>query len=716
MRDERTDRRPRVLDFSTWIDDVRLTRDLGWPCHAYRVTIPIRPSGRLNIFEETILRLLDNARLDEDALANTTCLDVSLVKLVCCRLRDLGMITDHNEVDALGRTHLSRSEEEPVEYEVRIVFRDRISGTLLPVVYDGGLRYEELAKWSPQRAEIRKATKKGTRSVYLRLLPGRGSSDAPRPPTTSDVLWATNRHKELSRQFSVLRRGVVPCPHIVHAHQMNVDPNPESVFLRCRVVVPAAGDDYRIGDPFGYGYSESLRRAYEGVRAVDPDEQEFIRRMREDSLTVRPRSPNKQSDLRDAEMAVLSRLADGVVGYDELFRKLRQAERELRRSSQPPRNTDEEAHFAYHGQQAAQSLAEALEAALGQVAAKSRPAACEVILCSRGQTHQDNRELLQKLAGHLGLRTAGIGGLLRVPPGRVRSLRAGGVDMQALLAVTIAAAAEDQEHPLRRLVASFGDWLLFLRDLKTMRDAGAHGESRAAGSKRLEGLREGTYRSIELLLPSLRRDVAEMRPEGSRPDRERAHDARRQAITRLEDRFGVQWYAGIGTLGAELLIQVELATASLPLSAAEPVNVVRTINDLASLVQSLVHARQPTTDEELGHSESPRDVARRRAVEAGLLADDAELPAALATVNPRRLNEALQGRSPTLGTSVMALLILSPVEWLRGLALASGGFLDLVGRMLDLRGHGNRPVFMPAEALLELKDEIYTACIALMEA
>ena len=716
MRDERTDRRPRVLDFSTWIDDVRLTRDLGWPCHAYRVTIPIRPSGRLNIFEETILRLLDNARLDEDALANTTCLDVSLVKLVCCRLRDMGMTTDHNEIEALGRTHLSRSEEEPLEYEVRIVFRDRILGTLLPIVYDGGLRSEELAKWSAQRAEIRKATKKGTRSVHLRLLHGRGSSDSPRPPTPTDVMWATNRHKELSRQFSVLRRGVVPCPHIVHAYQMNVDPNPESVFLRCRVVVPAAGDDYRIGDPFGYGYSETLRSAYEGVRAVDPDEQEFIRRIREDSLTVRPRSPNARSDIRDAERAVLSRLADGVSGYNDLFWKLRQAEMELRRSSQPPRNADEEAHFGYHGQQAAQSLAEALEAALGQVAAKSRPAACEATLCSRSRTHQDNCELLEKQAVRLGLQTSGVGGLLRVPPGRVRDLRDGVVDLQALLAVTIAAGAADQEHPLHRLAASFGDWLLFLRELKTIRDAGAHGQSRAAGSKRLEDLREGTYRSIELLLPGLKRDVAQKRPEGTGPVKVGAHDARRQAITRLEDRFGVQWYAAIDTRGAELLIQVELATAPLPLGISEPVNVGRTINDLASLMQLLVHARRPAIGQGNGNQERPKDVARTRAIDAGLLTEDGDLPATLGSVNPRRLNEALRGRNPTLGASLMALLILSPLEWLHGLAVACPGFLDLAARVLVLRGHGNRPVFMLAEDLLKLRDDTYTVCSALMEA
>ena len=338
----------------------------------------------------------------------------------------------------------------------------------------------------------------------------------------------------------------------------------------------------------------------------------------------------------------------------------------------------------------------------------------KMILAVKRRQPMANGELLEKLAGRLGLLTTSVGGLLRVAPGRVRRLRDGGVDLQALLAVTLAAAAEGQEHPLRLLAASFPNWLGFLRELKTMRDAGAHGQSRTAGSKRLKELREGTYRSIELLLPGLKREVVVV-PARTRPTMERAHDARRQAISRLEDCFGVRWYAGLDTNMAELLIQVELATASLPSGISGPVNAIRTINNLASVLQALVHARQPVTDHELGHGESSRETAKRRAVKAGLLTEGAELPPGLANVNPRRLHEALQGRSPTLGAGLMALLILAPLEWLHNLAVASRGFLELCTRVLDLRGHGNRPVFMPSEDVLKLKDEVYTACDALME-
>ncbi len=714
MHGRSMDRRPRILDFSARIDDARVSRSLAWPCHAFRVAIPVRPARRLNIFEETLLKILENVRLADNALAEMTCLDVSLVRLVCCRLRDLGMLTDHNEAAAPGRAYLLMLQDEGIEYELRTVFRERISGKLLPIVQAGELRYEELTGWNVKQhsAEIRKAR----RSVHLRLLRSPEGGDGIQPPTPAEVIWAAERHQELCRQYAVLRRGVAPCPSIVPARQMNVDPNPESVFLRCQAIIPTAEDDYRIGDPFGFGFSEILFSAYEGLRATDRDEQEFIRAMRDSSSTIRLRLPKSDVREREAEAAVLSRLADGVTLYPELFMKLRQAEKEFRHSSHAPKNSNEQAHFGYHAQQAAQSLSEALEEAMGQVATRWRPASSEALLCGLSQTHERNGELLERIARHLHLRTQGIKGLLKVAPGRIRGLREGGVvDLQALLAVVLAAAAEEPRHPLRRFGARFGDWLIFVRELKTMRDAGAHGQSAAAGSQRLGELLEGTYRSIELLLPGLQPNGAPRSAAGARPAMERAHDARRLAISRLEACFGVRWYARLDTGAAELLIQVELAADALSQSAGRPANVARTLNDLAAVLQTLVHAHQPAREGALGPSESPSETARKRALKAGLLLPGAELPRCLATVNPRRLEEALQGRNPTLGGMLLALLLVAPIDWLRRLAVAYPRFVALCARVLDQRGHGNRPVFMRSDELIELKDDVYNACKALME-
>ena len=76
----------------------------------------------------------------------------------------------------------------------------------------------------------------------------------------------------------------------------------------------------------------------------------------------------------------------------------------------------------------------------------------------------------------------------------------------------------------------------------------------------------------------------------------------------------------------------------------------------------------------------------------------------------------MQGRSPTLGANVMALLLRAPEEMLRGFAAAFPELLQLCARVIELRGHGNTPVFLRADEALKLKGEVYRACNVLMEA
>lgn len=712
MNEKPRDRRPRILDYSRPVDDVRAVQNLGWPCHAFRVTTPVRPPAHLNLFEELVLRLLDDARMSERRLAEVTTLDRSLLRLVLSRLRDQAFITEQNELADGGRSYLAQRELEEPRYEVRIVFRECISGVLLPVMLAGSLSYEELAEWSRTHARIRLVE---DRMEILHLLPP-PRAEAPRPPTPSDVLRVARRHAELGRQYAVLRSDAAfAAPELSHVHQLSVDPDPEFVFLRCRVVIPAAGDDYRICDPFGLGFSDTLFRAYESLRGSSEDEQELILKLREKSLTVRSRTPKGDAREREAEELVLARLGDGGERFRQLFSKLCQAEREIRDSGHPPRNSDEEAHFRYAAQQAAQSLAQSLELALVHVTSVARAAACETLLASHAQSAQDNAALLVRFAKRLGFHTADVGSLLQVVPGRIRGLRQGDIDLQALVAVALAAADESPEHPLRALAAHFPQWLVFLGGLKRMRDAGAHGMARKAGGVQLASLREGTYLSLEGLLPGLGHRSAGAGTVHRAQSVDTAHDARRQALSRLEKVFGVQWYTRVQTDAAELFIQAELFVQSLR-TEAEPHDVSRLVNDLSSLVQALAHRCAAAVSEAPTSVERPTEAAQRRALEAGLLRPDEVLPDALRTVNPRRLKEAMQGLSPSLGANVAALLMRSRLEWLQRLAKASPEFLKQTSLLLDLRRHGNRPVLKSVAEAVLLKDAVFKLCGALMEA
>lgn len=105
------------------------TRHLAWPVHAYRITIPATLSaGRdlLNPFERVILNVIDAVgRLDEDALAQETCIPVDLVRTVILRLRDKGLINDDNLI--IDRNRRSWEEEIREEnYTSALAFRELV--------------------------------------------------------------------------------------------------------------------------------------------------------------------------------------------------------------------------------------------------------------------------------------------------------------------------------------------------------------------------------------------------------------------------------------------------------------------------------------------------------------------------------------------------------------------------------------------------------------
>ena len=710
MNEVSVNRPPRVLDFTRSLDGARASSDLAWPCHAFRVSVPIRTKPRLNIFEETVLRLLNNARVNALELQEFSGFDSHLVTLVYNRLLDLNLINEHDELTDEGKKYLKVEENREHKSEIRYVVRELVSGSLLPVLLDSELRYEELRAWDRVSATIQK---RNGQVIPLRLVSNTQADPSP-TPTTDDVWLAYRHHEELSRQFSALRKVTARPPRLLGALMISVDPLPEYVFLRCRVVIPAVEDDYRIGDPFGFGYSDVLFRAFEALRATGTHENIFIQKLRDESLTVKNYAPKANSKFKAEEDTVLRELGAAITGYREIFENLRAAETDLSISISQPKNRDEEAQFGYYAMKTASTLTEAIETTLACIISLFTVPTCEALMSSPDQSQLDNAELLERLAIRLGFRTKRIGLLLEVPPGRIRSMREDNqIDLQALLAVSLLGAEENPDHPMRRLARSFPDWLAFLNDLKRMRDAGLHGQTRNSSISRLQELRKGTYRSIQSLLPALDKRILVRQPVEIRSEIEVNHDERRRAISKLESIFGVKLIVQISRDTKELLIQIERSIESFG-PGLDQQNVRHPIVNLASVVQTIIHARHNVYGSD-GSALPSVNAASERAITAGLLRKDEVLPASLSRVKPRRFHEALQGQNPTLGANVLALLMLSPLERLQRLSLTAPKFLDLAARLITLRGHGNKPVWMSVDEFLKFKSEIYLTCIAFME-
>jgi hypothetical protein len=103
--------------------------------------------------------------------------------------------------------------------------------------------------------------------------------------------------------------------------------------------------------------------------------------------------------------------------------------------------------------------------------------------------------------------------------------------------------------------------------------------------------------------------------------------------------------------------------------------------------------------------------AGERARDAGLGA----LPPELASVNSRRVREAVQGRDLSVGASVLAILLTSSEDRLARLANSQPSFLSDVGELQRRRGHGNEPMPVTKADAKSLRKTAITTLVTLLD-
>jgi len=712
MKARQADTPPRILYFGSMIPGIQIAKYdlLAWPCHVFKTTIPVRSRGELNVFEETVLKLIAAGRGDAGWLTDTTCLRKDLIPFILSRLNDLGMISKHYEMAAAGKDYLDRLESAPPQYEVRMLFRELVGGSLLPVVYRGELRYEQLVSSNAHGATIQNSNAGKTNEFFHRIIWRNRGIDIT-PPTTEEVFRVANRHRSLSRQFAMLRGGTEPCPAVAGLKSIDIDPVAENVFLSCRIIIQTGSTDFRVTDPFGYGFSDVLEKSYRERIKTNQYEEKAVLRLKERAMThsISPKKPESNE-----EEAVLSVFGDIRYRYPELFWKLQATEYAWKKTEDLADSCDKQAELMHNRQRLAQELYGALEWGFRYLLSFSKAETLEGVLSQN--SYLENGILLGELARKLGLDIDSVGPMLQVPPGRIRALREGTIDMQPLLALAIAGAANDPHHRFRELASQCGDWLGFLRDLKSARDSGAHGRPLEADCKTIELFRHRTYYSLRVLLPDLQNESKDPPERRAQPESGYLYDERLRIRISLDERFGVQGFALLDATMAELLVQVQTETIDLTPGSTEVVEAAHLIVNLASILQHVVHRLILRSRGKAVRVDrvSIADVLKR-ADESGFNSETGDLPRSITSVNHNRVRRALRGLNPSLGACLVAFVLAASVDQLRDVAKRLPNLILLCGRLLELRGHGNHSIRLLTKDMISLRDDVYEVCKVTME-
>lgn len=623
-------------------------RTLAWPVVAYRVTLPdggFALDGALNPFERLLLTLLKiEGPVSEDRLSEETCIPADFVKGVLLRLQDSGYIDDRNIV--LKKTE---SQKANINFKAAMVFRETVGGKVLPYV---------LYNTKPE-------VKMVETGHYIRQM--RRSDQRFEAIKPQDVVEAIREQKRRDRLYG-------DHSEIPQVSSITVSETDETYFLECPIGIRSTDGEFRIGNPFGKGYSLALEKVFMGQLSEDKDLESWINAWRKN--LVFEKSPNKDETEREPFDTDRCRQL-----YPRLIRSLK------------PNN---------YGIRTIEKLYSSIEWALFY--SNERLGSRSALNLLSVFSPADTSYLVRRAAEAVGVKTP-KSGFFRITNIDIEGYKDGVPDMPIALSIALLQAQSDETHPLRAFAQEHPDLAVHLYEMKTERDMKSHGKGRGA-----QGVQSGKNELfmkelVSALLPDIRFS-AEDAVKASKADA--LLDARFIARSSLLELFGYSAFNTLLPLTQERLIDAEDFWTSFE----EGEDALPFVGDLYASLQSELSRRTEATGIRAKNDHELNEEIKSR---ARYLKID-PLPDALSTVRPNNIRKALQGfDETTLGGLAVAFMMACDDETLGRIFAQDMSFFDDVAEIIDARGHLNEARPFTKKEVDKYRKVAHRAIRALME-
>lgn len=635
-------------------------RNLAWPVHAYRVTLPRATDGGdgLNPFERVTLKLLDAiGAMDASTLADETRIPLDLVNSILLRLRDKALIDEHNRIIEQEDDDCVGGEENAPVFVTAILFRELVTGKILPFLH-----------WLDETNPLR--TKDEVRQFQKIPLDDAHKVNPPAPRDVISVLRAVNKRSTVSG-------GGVSMPSV---QQITIIRQPESYCLDCPIAIQKSDGEFRIADPFGNGFSLILEGAFEKLLDQGGELAEWLQRWK---LLLSNPSSTKPGDT-DQRLRETFESEVNLQRYPKLVASLRPSQEKQFRSIA--------------------KIYASIEWALFYVCCRSPLENAISKLKFTGQSQHP--KLLESAALSFGLE-AQEHNFRPIREGKILDFHSGKAELDTVLAINILQAQVDESHPLRRIAFSHPNIISRLLGIKKMRDEKSHGKGNA-GQTETELSEDPLMREIvHYLLPDI---IFATQASVVRADMDARADDLLDARNSIQNEFSFKVFNRLGTNLQNRLIHAERFWHSCKDDS----------NDARSFADDLYAAVQSTFEKRLDGKLPPYlsdsefvSAAGKKASAAGL---SDSLPNCLNKVKTLAIRQTLQGSGQTLGACTMAFLIMSEGETLHSVAAMQPSFVDDIANVITTRGHGNEPLPLAKADVKILRKASYTTIKTLMEA
>lgn len=681
MSSKLKDHRPKIISFHQTLDGLNIAakQDILWPCHAFSISIPKKKQSRLNIFEETVLKITEIESGDTEKIALLTCLEKELVAFIQNRLNHLGLLNDRYELSEIGQELLNEWQNKSdgnLEYTVGTVFIDLLSGKLLPYVSTDQLSYKKISRIGDSGFIdfLINPTNEKSRVSARQIRPAKDSFWK-MVPDSNDVIRAIREFKKKYRRYALLNQAIDQYPPPVPmAEAISLRENPELVYLHCNVLIQIGNSDLLVTDGCGFGFSESF------ANYLTSQDWQWVIDLKKKGIIdwLNPDASNEEAENK-------SSVAGGSKKYPLIARPLRHAQGYLSAAEKIKiDSSNNEQEFVRLTGLAVVALYEAIEWALRFVVSDNPVTHWERLFSS--QSYRENDKILCSFATKIGFDVSdSVKALLQVQPGKIRAIDRGVSEMQPLLALAIAGAINDPKHPLNNLAIEDSRCLSFINILKEVRDPVSHGNSTDVelSLETLEGYRDRTTRLIHSLIPDITDDTYTAKTKQKRD----IDQVRLKARIELDKSLGLGFVQAVSPSLREELVKVTILSQRETLDDEQ---LQLYINLLASIMQLSLFEVAKDRRSSVKNRTNLRDEAIEKIVQSEFYPTPDVIPEQISTVNTKRLYRTVQGSSTTLGAHLLAVFLLGSERELIQLQKSDPAFIDFVADLIRLRGHGNK--------------------------
>ena len=692
------DQRPKIISFSTTLHGLNIAarQSILWPCHAFNISIPQKKKSALNVFEQTVLKITEIASGDTAKIAQLTCLETELVAFIQNRLQQLGLLSERYELSAEGNKLLASwrsKDEEAMEYVAATIFIDLHAGKPLPYLHVGPLRHEKIIAIDEQFITIELGSTGKSKSIPCRnIIPDKDSFWKVAPDSNDVIKVIKSFKKKYQRRVLLNQNADQYPPSLPMAGAITVDDKPELVYLHCQAVIQRGNSEHLlVTDGCGFGFSESF------ADYLTSQNWKWVTQLKEKGIIDKLNPGQSQSN-------------DNAKSYQypEISRRITASKGSLAEVKLNPSSTHDEKKNQGKIENGIKNLYAGLEWALRQVVADNAVPTWQQIFAS--QDFRENEKLLSDFAQKVGFSVNDKNKrLLQVKLGAIRQIDHGKVELQPLLALSIAGAINNTNHPIRRLANNHSGFLDHALNLKKYRDPIEHGSTAKLNMDQntLKELIDRTIPMIIALVPGVSADLNMPNQSVSEGDPDQQRLA---AQVSLEKELGLPLVSAMSPDIKEQLIRAEMMLQSYADDQG-----IEIITCYASVMQHVLF--EVMKDHRIDYEgEDMKQQALENIVQAGFYGTCGEIPKEISTVNNERLDRAVRAVNITLGANLLAVFLLTPYNKLAELQKSDPKFVGFVANLIQLRGHSNHQQFGGSrDDIGSLKNTVFKAIKTITE-